>query len=271
VHGNDKDGSDGDGDDKKRPRVNVNQAEVQKRYRERKKDKMVELEKTVDDLRAKVRELEHEKELREIRQVQQQEALKHKLVEQQLQALQWMHAMQQEHQQERQQEQRQQEQQQQQQLLLLQQQPRRREDERRRSTPSTSPSDVDDQQREGDTAGGLRGASVDPPGAGSYSSDSVGSVLHRHFTVIGAVGGGARSENDSPVSPPTVIINAEDMASILAAARSATNTASEFEDGSSDDTCEMAMMKTALEYTSEYGATVERGGGGGGGDSSAEV
>ena len=78
-----------------------------------------------------------------------------------------------------------------------------------------------------------------------------------------------------PTSPPppspTVIINAEDMASILAAARSATNTASEFEDGSSDDTCEMAMMKTALEYTSEYGATVERGGGGGGGDSSAEV
>ena len=39
----------------------LNQAEVQKRYRERKKNRMLDLEKQVEDLREKVKELEREK------------------------------------------------------------------------------------------------------------------------------------------------------------------------------------------------------------------
>ena len=45
----------------KRGRANLNQAEVQKRYRERKKNRMLDLEKQVEDLREKVKELEREK------------------------------------------------------------------------------------------------------------------------------------------------------------------------------------------------------------------
>ena len=45
----------------KRGRANLNQAEVQKRYRERKKNRMLDLEKQVKDLREKVKELEREK------------------------------------------------------------------------------------------------------------------------------------------------------------------------------------------------------------------
>ena len=40
----------------KRGRANLNQAEVQKRYRERKKNRMLDLEKQVEDLREKVKD-----------------------------------------------------------------------------------------------------------------------------------------------------------------------------------------------------------------------
>jgi phosphoketolase len=62
--------------------VNANQSEVQKRYRERKKNKMAELESTVEELRSKVLELEQEKQRHKLHQLQQQELFSQKLLQQ---------------------------------------------------------------------------------------------------------------------------------------------------------------------------------------------
>ena len=263
----------------KRPRVNVNQAEVQKRYRERKKLKMAELEKTVDDLRAKVQELEREKQQREMQNMQQQQTFKNKLMEQKLASLQSLQRLQQE----------------QQMLTQTQTQTQKgRGDKNVSGNPGTPPSDADAddmlvlKRASGGKADSYGVAASPDPGSSSddggkrseASRDDhyliaageaavavaasaaaaaamhdeaetnvhqrrLGSVLNRDFTVITGAPGGTVG---LPVPPPTAEINTKDVANILAAAPS------KFEDGGSDDDCAMQVLMASL----EIGVTIKK-------------
>jgi hypothetical protein len=226
----------------KRPRVNANQSEVQKRYRERKKNKMAELESTVEELRSKVLELEQEKQRHKLHQLQQQELFSQKLLQQK-------------------------------EYMMMQAAQLRREQSNPNASggnsrgPKTPPLDAFDRQQDNiggdcergevDSAAACNTSRSAPVGEGdsaivpaaaagagaqprSRDERSVGSVLHRDFAVIG------RGSRDVPAFPAMKV---EDVADILTAAQSLSPRVKS--EDPTPDSCEMQVLMASLEISAK--------------------